>query len=433
MSMNEVRHFNETRLRAWEQAKSLLDHASAQGRDLSAEERQTFDRLNAEMDDCETAVRDAHARMAHENEAAQLREGALSMFGASTIATAERRESDTLRRFLRGDPMAAREVEVPVDRVAREVELLRQGATPHEARAMAWDATSGSLVVPTTLARSVYEYLEAEMAVWRMPTLRITSSSGEAMQLPTVATHAIGTQVTSQNLAVGGTDPVMGRVDLPVYKYGQLVQVSNELLTDSAFDVASWLGRNIGRALGRVIGADLVVGTGSAEPQGIMTAAGVAGSGSVVTGGSLVTPSVEKYLDAMFQVADAYRNRASFGWLMKDSTLGTLRKLRDGAGGTVGAFLLDASTTNGLSGGAITRFLGHPIWTDPSVAAQGSNARIVWVGDASGYAVRTVGGVMIERSNEYGFNTDSAYFRGKWRVGGVSVDQDSYSSIVMNV
>ena len=43
-----VNNLSEQRARAWEQAKNLLDHAAAESRDLSAEEAEQFDRINAE-------------------------------------------------------------------------------------------------------------------------------------------------------------------------------------------------------------------------------------------------------------------------------------------------------------------------------------------------------------------------------------------------
>jgi HK97 family phage major capsid protein len=93
------------------------------------------------------------------------------------------------------------------------------------------------------------------------------------------------------------------------------VVVSEAVLTDaSVIDVVELVGRNIGRGLGRVIGIDLPVGTGSGEPRGLMTAL-AAGAGSATTGGSLIGPTYERILDTAWTVNDSYRTSLSAGWL----------------------------------------------------------------------------------------------------------------------
>jgi len=419
---------NEKRLRAWEQGKHLLDTVDT--REMTAEERQTWDRINAEINDIDAEVRDLVATETREREAAQLRDNAMALFGQAAVERRDRREVDQFRSWVAGG--ATGDFEVDIRAAMRERQLLRQGAGPDEIRALAWDTGSGSLTVPTNLARSLYEYLEASIAAFRIGAMQMTTASGENLQLPRLATHAIGTQVASQNLAIGGTDPVMGRVDLNVFKYGQLVQVANELLSDAVFDLGAWLGRDLGYALGRVIDADLVVGTGSSEPTGMTVLAGAGTNAPVKTGGSLIAPTVEKYIDTVYSVNDGAR-AVGAAWLMKDSVAGTIRKLRDGAGGTIGAFLWQPSLTQGVVTGQPDRFLGYPVYTDPNCAAAGSNATLATFGDFSQYVLRTVGNPVIERSTEYGFNTDSTYFRGKWRAGGNHTQVSHLNNLVQNV
>jgi HK97 family phage major capsid protein len=184
--------------------------------------------------------------------------------------------------------------------------------------------------------------------------------------------------------------------------------------------VASWLGQDIGYALSRIIDADLVVGTGSGEPTGMTLLAGAGTNAPITTGGSLIAPTVEKYIDTQYSINDEYRRNAA--WLMKDSTAGTIRKLRDGAGGTVGAFLWEPSLTNGIQGGQPDRLLGYPVFVSANVASAGSAAKTIAFGDMAAYYIRTVGNPVIEADSSYGFNTDTTYFRAKWRVDGDLID-----------
>jgi HK97 family phage major capsid protein len=413
-----VEALNAERLNVVEQLRAELDATA--GRERSAEEQTKIDRMDARIDEIDAEVREFVARETREREAATLREHTLSVFGDVGAQRNDQAGIDHFRAWLnapRGSDLRSAQFEVDIARVARERDLIRQGASTEELRALAWDASSGSLVVPTTMARSLYDVMEASIAGFRIGANRITTSSGENMQLPKLTTHGIASQVAGQGSAFAGGDPVFNRVDLNVYKYGQIVKVANELVTDAAFGIEQFLGQDLGYALGRVINTDLVIGTGSSEPTGMTKLAGAGTNAPVKTGGSLIAPTVEKFIDCQYSINDAYRANAS--WLMRDSVAGTVRKLRDGAGGTVGAFLWEPSLTSGLKDGTPDRFLGSPVYTDPNCGSQGpADAIVATYGDFSQYTIRTVGNPVIERDDSVYFASDEAAFRGKWRVGG---------------
>lgn len=414
---------NETRARVWEEGKRLLDDTA--GREMSAEERQTWDRINERLNDIDAEVKTLVDREEREREAAQVREINARIFGEAPKAAAVSADAE-LRAFLTGGRGS---YEVDIQPVIRERELLRQGGGVAEFRALYGDTGNSGSLVPTTLARTLYEYMEASIAMFRAPTTKLTTASGERLEIPKLSAHTIGTQVVAQGTAIGGTDPGFAKLALDAYKYGSLVSVANELLQDAAVDLAGFLGRDMGRALGRIIDADLVVGTGTNEPNGIMTA----GSARVKTGGTLLTPSYDVLVNAVYSIADEYRQGGSAGWLMADSSAGTIRKLRDGAGGTIGAVLWEPSLTNGLVNGTPDRLLGYPVFTDPNVAAAGSNARTLAFGDMSAYYVRQVGNPTIEADTSFGFDKDLTTFRAKWRVDGDLIDVDAVTVVLQNV
>jgi len=409
---------NEARARVWEEGKRLLDDTA--GREMGAEERATWDRINERLNDIDSEVQSIVAREQRERESAEIREINASIFGEAPKAALS--PDAELRAFL-----AARQgsFEVNIQPVIRERQLLRQGGGAAEFRALYGDTGNSGSLVPTTLARSLYEYLEASIAMFRAPTTKVTTASGERIEFPNLSAHAIGTQVIAQGTAIGGTDPGFQKMALDAFKYGSLVSVANELLSDSAVDLAGFLGRDMGRALGRVIDTDLVVGSGTNEPNGIMTA----GSVRVTTGGSLITPSYDVLVNAVYSIADEYRQNGSAGWLMADSTAGTIRKLRDGAGGTIGAVLWEPSLTNGLVNGQPDRLLGFPVFTDPNVAASGSANRTIAFGDMSAYYVRQVGNPVIEADASFGFDKDLTTFRAKWRVDGDLIDVNAVTVV----
>ena len=412
-----VEALNVERAKVWEQQKAVLDETM--GRERSGEEAQKIERMDARISELDAEIREFVARETREREAAELRTQTLSVFGEARTAQNDRKDVDIFRQWLtapRGSDLRSQQFEIDVQRAMKERQLLRQGASPEEIRALAWDASSGSLVVPTTMARTLYDVLEAGIAGFQIGATVINTTTGENLQLPKLTTHGIASQVAGQGSAFAGGDPVMGRVDLNAYKYGQIVKVANELVTDAAFGIEQFLGQDIGYALARVIDADLVAGTGSSEPTGMTILAGAGTNAPVKTGGTAIAPTVEKFIDTQFSINDQYRRNAA--WLMKDSIAGTIRKLRDGAGGTIGAFLWEPSLTSGLKDGTPDRFLGSPVYTDPNCQDAGTDKVLATYGDFSQYTIRTVGNPTVERDDSVYFATDEAAFRGKWRVGG---------------
>lgn len=426
-----VIELNTERINIIEQHRAEL--VATQGRERSVEEEAKLARMEADIQRLTREVNDLVLSETRANEAAELREAQSSVFGREP-------EPDTsvsdVVRFLRSggrlggviDPETGRRsLEVNVRGAARERELLRQGASADEIRALAWDTGSVASAVPSTLARTLYQYMEMSNGVYRMPTRKVPTSSGETLWFPKLGAHSIATQVSGQGTTLAGTDATFARMTLDAFKYGELVKVANEVLTDSGIDIASFLGEDMGRALGRITATPLAVGSGSGAPNGYMTAH--SGSGTIATGGSLITPTVEKLIDLQYSIADAYRSDPSACWLMHDSTAGTLRKLRDGAGGTVGAFLWQPSLTQGVINGQPDTFLGKPVYTDSNVASQASNAKTVAFGMAASYYIRTVGNPVVESASEPGFATDETWFRAKWRIDGDSIDPTTGSTV----
>lgn len=411
---------NEQRLKAWEAGKALLADT---GGNFNAEQRAEWDRINADLDRLASERDVFTAAERREREAAELREANLRVFGEAPVVSAEKREADNFRKWLRTgqgptgiDHEGRQAMLIDVTPAQKYNELRRQGYGADEARALAWDTGSIASGVPTTTASVLYETMTAGIAGFRLPTTRIQTAAGEQMKLPRVNAHAIATQVSGQGTTLAGTDPTFLSLTLDAYKYGELVKVANEVLTDVSFDIAGFVVRNIGRALAQKIDTDLVTGTGSGQPQGMMT--GITGAGTIATGGSLIDPSYEKLVDLVYSVNDSYRSSGNAAWLMRDLTAGVIRKLRDGAGGTVGAVLWDPSLTAGIQNGQPDRLLGFPVYTDPNVASLASNAVVLAFGDWNGYYLRTVGSVALERDSSVGFSTDETFFRGKWRVDG---------------
>jgi HK97 family phage major capsid protein len=416
---------NETRARVVSELNGVLDETA--GRERSAEEAQKVARLDARIDEIDVEVREFVDREKRETEAAALREAQSKAFGREPDDNKQvKNANQELRLWLRGEKRLevvdfetgkrSNGIQTNVRAVMREKELLRAGASPEEVRALAWDTGSVGSTVPTEFDRRLYEVMEANIAALRMPTTRLTTDSGANMEFSRVNAHGIATQVAGQGTALAGTDPTFNKLTLGSFKFGELVKIASEVVSDSGVDIVGFVARDVGRAVARKIDAEIVSGAVVADSM----MGGIVGAGTISTGGSLINPTYDKLIDLVYSVNDAYRTGGNAAWLTRDSTAGTLRKLRDGAGGTEGAPLWQFSLTNGIAGaGQPDTLMTYPVFTDPNVASLASDARILAYGDWNGYYLRTIGaGPIVERDDSRFFDTDESAFRGKWRVDG---------------
>lgn len=431
-AQEHVQMLREMRNRVWEESKRWLESIHAEKRDMSSEEEQQWNRYSQRLDALEGEIRGIGTREQFESEAATIYEATGRALGSdNAIAVREKAAVESLRAWAMDKNSG--DLEVDVRAVARERDLARMGAGPDEIRALAWDTGSIASAVPTTMARSLYQYMTAPVALLNMPTYKFETSTGEQMKFPRQNAHSIATQVSGQGTTLAGTDPTYASMTLDAFKYGELIIVASEAITDPVFDVASHIGSQIGRALGQIISTAYAVGTGSGQPQGVMGA--VSGAGTVATGGSLIGPTYEKLIDLVYSVNGSYRSSADeCGFLFRDLTVANIRKIRDGAGGTTGAFIWDVSQTRpGIQGAEPGNLLGYPVWTDPNVASMASNAVIGAFGWWPAFYIRTVGGVSIKRSDERYFDTDQVGFRGTVRTDSDLIDANAVNILKQSV
>jgi HK97 family phage major capsid protein len=423
-----INALEESRQRAWHQAKGFLAELPGDSAEWSQEQRAQWLRYNTAVDQYDVDIRDLKETARREQEDATLREAQDRVFAD----TPRRPKSELdIRDWLRGVPNMLEDDDgryfdgwtIDLRGVEKERRMLRAGASWDEVRDLAWDATSGSLTVPTSLARSLYQKLEANIALFRMPVTRINTATGNPMNFDRIDTHSVATQAAGQGSSVAvGTDTVFNQLSLTPDKWVETIKVASELISDNEVGVEEIVGAQIGRAIGRVVD--------NAEVGRMIPATGL---GSVNTGGSLIGPTYDKLVDLVYSVNDAYRNGGSAGFLFRDSTAGSIRKIRDGAGGTEGSPLWQPGNNAGLGLGQPPTLLDFPAWTDPNVASMASNNRIAAFGDWNGYFFRTVGNVVIDRSDQRYWDTDQIAFRGRWRTRGGYQDTGAVVLLKQNV
>jgi HK97 family phage major capsid protein len=369
----------EIRQQAWHQAKAIIDVATAEKRDLSAEEEQTYSRLNNELNE-----RAATIAKLREDESRELR-----------MDAATREIADQVR------PVAS----APVNEDVAMIRALIKGesrSANFERRDILKSSTGSP--VPTSFYNQVIMKARLVAPVLATSTV-LNTAGGENLQIPRLSTYSVGT-VNAEAAVIGESDPAFSAfITLGAFKYGFLTQVSQELLEDSGVDMLSFLADQVGNALGFAVGSALTVGTGTTEPTGIVAASSVGGTSGTATGFT-----ADNLIDLLYSLDGGARNLPGVGWMMTGQSIGRVRKLKD----TAGNYVFQPS----LSMDSPDMLLGKPIYENPSMAEATTGTKSVIVGHLPSYYVRSVGGIKLDRSDDFAFSAGLATFRATFRVDG---------------
>ena len=379
MSQDYIKQQHEARQRAWEEAKSLLDAAASEKRDLSAEENEKYDRINADLDQRAKVIETIKADTEREFRALEAMKGLENQARPTGEVRKDNSDVEAIRSLARGD--------------IRSFEFEKRDVSN----------TSTGSPVPTSFYNQVIDLARLVGPMLETSTI-LNTAGGENLQIPSLSAYSTGT-VTAEAGAIGESDPVFNSfVTLNAYKYSFLTQVSRELIEDAGVDILGFLAQQTGNAMGYAINNALTVGTGTVQPNGIVTRAG-----SAVTGTSL-NPTADNIIDLVYNLDGAARRLPGVGFQMNASSIANVRKLKD----TAGYYLFSPS----MSSEARDLLLGHPIYENPAMATAASAVKPVIFGHLPSYYVRQVGGLRLDRSDDFAFSNDLVTFRATFRVDG---------------
>lgn len=261
--------------------------------------------------------------------------------------------------------------------------VLTRGTDPQSTTAAAGGYTIPQGFVPN---------LERAMKAFAIPLQLadvITTDTGNTLPWPTINDTGTSGALLAENAQVTVGDMTFASTSFGAYKYtSKEVLLSYELITDSAFDLASEVGSMLGERLGRALAAAMTTGTGSSQPAGIVT-----GSTSGKTAASATAIAADELIDLIHAVDPAYRVNPGVGFMAHDSVLAAIRKLKDGQSN----YLWQPGYQNGQP----DRLLGYPVYTNQNMASSiAANAKTVVFGDFKKFKVRMVSGVRLVRMDE---------------------------------
>jgi len=280
--------------------------------------------------------------------------------------------------------------------------------------------STATQALPVSVWSQVMLALVEQTPVMRAGCLVITTSTGEDLQVPKMTAFQSGNLI-AEGVSITESDPTLAVVTLKSYGYKAFWQLSRELADDTPVDLLGALSRGAGTALALSFGPHLATGTGSGQPLGYITGGtvGVTGpTGTATSFGNQATAGQGSDLvfDLYGSLAEPYLLSPAIATLARNATYGLFRKVKEG---TTNKPMFDLTA---VKPGASVNLLGLPGYVDPHTPAVAASAKSLAFGDWSRYAVRMVGGIRLERSDEYAFQNDLVSFKAVIRLDGAIVD-----------
>lgn len=242
--------------------------------------------------------------------------------------------------------------------------------------------SEGGYTVPSEIATNVISTLK-DYGAMRRNASQLVTSDGRPLSYPTSDGTAEEGEIIAENTSATDADIVFGTVALNTFKFGsKVITIPIELLQDANVDVLALINTRIRDRIGRIQNRLFTVGTGTGQPNGIVTASAVGKTG---TTGQTATVIYDDLVDLVDSVDIAYMESGSpLKFTFSQTTRRMVRKIKDTAGRPIWTPSYDV----GMSARTPDLLLGYEVEINNSMASPGANNKSIGFGDMSKYVIR---------------------------------------------
>lgn len=254
---------------------------------------------------------------------------------------------------------------------------------------IAGTTTLGGYTIPTgflpELEKTMLYYADL-MSVCRV----IRTDSGNSLPMPTANDTGTSAVLTAESADMTVADVTIGQFVLDAYSFTSLVKFSAQLLQDSAFDMVAELTEMFGERFGRAMTTYCTTGSGSSQPNGLVTASALG-----KTAASTTVWTRSELLDLIHSVDRAYRKNPATRLMFHDTTLKKIAQLEIGTG--------DARPLwqPSIIAGQPDKVEGYEYIVNNAMSATyTASNKLILFGDFSKYYIRIVKDLEIKQLNE---------------------------------
>ena len=382
--MNKILALREKRANLWNETKAFLDSHRGEDGMVSAEDNATYEKMEADVVALGKEIERLERQAAIDREMDQPTAAPLVSRPVAPTDKKPGRASDEYRNAFWGmirnrnlTPGVMNDLQIGTD-------------------------TEGGYLVPDEFEHTLVQGLEEENVLRSLCTV-IQTSSGDR-KIPIVTAHGTASWVDEED-PIPTSDETFGQISIGAHKVATMIKVSDELLQDSVFNLESYIAAEFARRIGAAEEEAFITGNGTGKPTGLLHATNGAGTG-VTTSGN--TPTADEIFDLVHSIKSVYRRKAVF--LLNDSTLKAIRKLKDGQG----QYLWQP----GLKEGQPDMLLNYRIATSPFMPEIAAGNKVILFGDFKSYWIADRQGRSFQRLNELYAATGQVGFRATQRVVG---------------
>lgn len=386
--MSKVNELRTQRAKAWDKAQAFLTANRNDKGILSEEDVRTYEALEQDI-----------VNLGHEIERQE------------RLEAMEREMAAPVSDPITAKPEASKKMDTKTGTAADSYNKAfwtqvrsRNGITYEVKNALSEGVDSeGGYLVPDEFEHTLISGMEEESCIRTLA--HVFSTSNGVHKIPIVQTKGNASWI-DENGSYGESDDVFGQEQIDAHKVGTIIKVSEELLNDSAFDLEKYFQEEFARRLGAKEEEAFIVGDGNKKPTGILHTTGGADVG--VTAASDKAITADEVIDLFYSVKAPYRKNAV--WVLNDSTVRAIRKLKDANG----QYLWQAA----LHEGDHETLLGKKILTSPYMPEIGAGQKVVMFGDFNFYWIGDRQGITFKRLNERYADMGQVGFLASHRVDG---------------
>lgn len=225
--------------------------------------------------------------------------------------------------------------------------------------------TQGGYLAPIEFVREILKTV-TEISPARS-LVRVRNTASKSIQIPkrtgTFAARRVGEGATKTET----TGMTYGLEELQAPEIYALVDITNDMLEDSAFDMQSEIESEATEQFAVKEGQEFITGTGVGEAEGIL----VNGSVGFTVSGAATAVTADGLLTLKHDIKTDYTRNATF--ILNRTVLGSVRKLKDLNGTYV--------WQSGLAAGKPNTIDGDPYVEMPDMPAEGAGTFPVAYGD----------------------------------------------------
>lgn len=230
------------------------------------------------------------------------------------------------------------------------------------------DDTTGGYLAPPEFVQEIIQAVVLVSNARSIVTVRQTAN--KSVRIPKRTGVFAAQRVTEQGTRSETTGLTFGLEEITAPEMYAIVDISNEDLEDSAFDLEQYIRDNAAEQFAVKEGQEFVTGTGNGQLEGILSNATLTGT-NFDKSGNAATISADGVLSISYNLKTAYAKNAAY--ILNRSVIGSVRKLKD----SYGQYLW----MPGLAQGVPNMINSSTYYEMPDMPNEGANAFPIAFGD----------------------------------------------------